>query len=292
MLKTMLKKIGVTVATTAILLGSAALPTFAQGNNQNGTQLYKVNLSAMNNSGVHSKAFLSLTGDQLNVKLYATGLEDGKEHLQHIHGKVDGSMAVCPAASADTDSDGTVDLAEGLPFYGPILESLTPFPTTMTEVYNQTFTVNTSDPTKNVLPLENREIVLHGKTVVAGEDKTFNNGGAGYDVTLPIACGHINRIGGFGMGNGNGMGQGSNGSSIGIIGNGAGSQNRVNIQSSNNVRVSQSNDSRITNDVNSNTNTGNNRSSFNTGGFTFLQSGDAMSSIMIRNSGNTNILSH
>ncbi len=95
-----------------------------------------------------------------------------------------GSNAVCPAQSANTDNDGTVSLLEGLPFYGPILESLTPFPTTSTEVYNQTFTVNTSDPAKNVLPLENREIVLHGMTVAAGQDMFNNNGAAGYDPSL------------------------------------------------------------------------------------------------------------
>ncbi|CAN5193765.1 hypothetical protein BH09PAT1_BH09PAT1_3070 [soil metagenome] len=300
MTTTIFKKVSVTVASIAILAASTVGATFAQGNanaqnnqsNQNMTQMYQVRLSPLNNSGVRSHAQLKLTGNQLNVRLYASGLEGGKEHLQHIHGKVDGSSSVCPGPGADTDTDGTVDLMEGLPFYGPILQSLTPFPTTETEVYNQTFTVDTSDPTKNVLPLENREIVLHGKTVKAGEDKTFNNGGAGYDVTLPIACGHIVRIGN-GMGNGsgsNGNNQSQNGTGINISGNGRGSRQDVDISSFNTTHVMQSNDTRVNNNVDSNLNTGNNHANDNLNGNTRINSGDAMSWIKISNMGGMNML--
>lgn len=289
MKSTIMKKIGASVATLALMIGVSGGTAFAQGNT--GIQFFTSVISPLNNSGARGFARLALNGDKLNVRLFASGLEAGQEHLQHIHGKVDGSNAVCPAQTADTDSDGTVDLLEGLPFYGPILETLTPFPTTSTEVYNQTFTVNTSDPAKNVLPLENREIVLHGMTVKAGQDKTFNNGGAGYDVTLPIACGHINRVGGSGIGVGQGVNLGL-GTSIGILGNGAGSQNTVNVSSSNSTRVSQMNGMRVENDVHSRVNTGNNKSSFNTGGFTGISTGGASSNTSINTSGNINMLNH
>ncbi len=286
---TIIKKIGASVATLALMIGVSGGTAFAQGNT--GTQFFTSVISPMNNSNARGFARLAMNGDQLNVRLFASGMEANQQHLQHIHGKLDGSNAVCPLPTADTDNDGTVSLIEGNPFYGPILESLTPFPTTSTEVYNQTFTVNTSDPAKNVLPLERREIVLHGMTVAAGQDMFNNNGAAGYDVTLPIACGHINPTGGSGIGLGQGVNLGL-GTSIGILGNGAGSHNSVNVSSSNSTRVSQNNNLSIENDVNSTVNTGSNHVRGNTGGFTGINSGSASSATSIINRGNTNMLSH
>lgn len=41
----------------------------------------------------------------------------------------------------------------------------------------------------DVLPVANREIVLHDMTVVANQD--LQHPSAGYDASLPVACGHI-----------------------------------------------------------------------------------------------------
>ncbi|MGI0060057.1 MAG: hypothetical protein ACREBJ_09845 [Nitrosotalea sp.] len=292
-MKTLFKKLSVLVATVALLVGVGVTPIFAQGNqsNQNMNETYRVNLSPLNNSGVHGFAMIHQTGDQYTVNMHAWGLEPNQTHVQHIHGMTDGSNGSCPTMAQNTDNDSTISLAEGLTTYGPILQPLTPFQMTGTngmETYTQSFTVNSSDPTMDVMPLGNREIVIHGMTVAANAD--LSNPAAGYDATLPVACGHIIPMSGNGQGNGNGQGQ--NGSSVSISGNGFDSRNHVNVNSSNTSRVAQNNDTNVSNNVHSNANTGNNHSSFNTGGDTFSQSGSAMNTTSIFNGGGANMLNH
>ncbi|MBC5772612.1 hypothetical protein H8S95_00925 [Pontibacter sp. KCTC 32443] len=142
------------------------------------TQTYTANIMSLNDSGVNGTATLTLEGNQLTVHIMATGLEPGMVHPQHMHGFTDDNRnAVCPPMSADTDGDGLVELGEGVPFYGPVLLDLAPFPTAPdgSVNYTQTFTVSAG-----ILPLQNNVIVLHGMTV-DGE----------YWPTLPVACGAI-----------------------------------------------------------------------------------------------------
>ncbi|GAB3196811.1 hypothetical protein ABID22_003482 [Pontibacter aydingkolensis] len=139
---------------------------------------YTADIMSLNGSGVMGTATLTLKGDMLTVNIMASGLEPNQPHPQHIHGFMDSNKnAVCPPMSADTDNDGLIELAEGAPFYGPILLSLTPFPTAPdgTINYTKTFPV-----TAGMLPLQNNVIVLHGMTV-----------GNTYWPTLPVACGAI-----------------------------------------------------------------------------------------------------
>ncbi len=46
-------------------------------------------------------------------------------HVQHIHGNAQGT---CPTSASDTNHDGFVSVAEGLPSYGPILTTLSVAP--------------------------------------------------------------------------------------------------------------------------------------------------------------------
>ncbi|GHA78590.1 CHRD domain-containing protein [Pontibacter akesuensis] len=149
-----------------------------QSKSFNLNKVYTVNLNELNNSGVSGTATLTLMGDKLEVHIQASGLEPNKLHPQHIHGFVENNRnATCPDMSSDMDGDGLIELAEGLPSYGPVLLSLTPFPTAPdgTIDYKQTF-----DMTADLRPLQNRVIVLHGMTV-DGE----------YLATLPVACGMV-----------------------------------------------------------------------------------------------------
>jgi len=142
------------------------------------TTKYHVTLAPLNNSGVKGFVTLTLRGDQLTVKVQARNLVPGQQHMQHIHGLVSGT-ATCPTPAADTDHDGIVSLAEGLPFYGAVLQPLTPYPNANAGgnvSYSETLTVNTS----TLGALETRTVVLHGLTV-AGT----------YDMTVPVACGQI-----------------------------------------------------------------------------------------------------
>lgn len=188
-----IKKLAFTAASIAIL---AASPTMAfagdYSSQPSDIATYRVKLDALNNSGVNGFATIKQTGNQYTVDLQAWGLEPNQMHLQHIHGLVDGSNSACPTMAQNIDGDATISLAEGLTTYGPIIQSLDPIDTTGADgkkSYNQTFTIDQSDPAKNVTPLANREIVLHGLTVAANAD--LSNPAAGYDVTLPVACGHI-----------------------------------------------------------------------------------------------------
>lgn len=152
----------------------------AKSNNSlNLTKEYRAVLSSLNNSGASGIATLMLDGDKLTVTIEAMGLEANKVHPQHIHGFVENNRnSTCPTMAADTNGDGLVDLIEGLPSYGPVILNLTPTPTADASgrvMYTQTFTIS-----KDLLPLQNRAIVLHGLTV----DGT-------YWPTLPVACGQI-----------------------------------------------------------------------------------------------------
>ena len=56
------------------------------------------------------------------MHLRADGLDDGI-HVAHIHG-IRQALNECPTLAMDTDGNGLVDFAEGLPAYGPVQVTL------------------------------------------------------------------------------------------------------------------------------------------------------------------------
>src|SRR5690606_32998735 len=72
--------------------------------------------------GGNGTVTISQRGTNLTVHLQAAGLDDGR-HLAHIHGVQDVDN-VCPDSSFDADGDGLVNIAEGLPAYGPVQVTL------------------------------------------------------------------------------------------------------------------------------------------------------------------------
>ena len=151
-------------------------------------------------------AYFTLAADMLTVRVVASGLEAGMVHPQHIHGKSSMGVAVestVPPPSADTDGDGFVELAEGVPFYGPVLLSLTSppggvlsdFPTAPGGTINFTQQYDISG-LGTLLPLDRRVYVLHGLTVGTQGAGTPGevNGEAGYKAVLPIAAGEIQPV--------------------------------------------------------------------------------------------------
>lgn len=159
-----------------------------RGSQSRGAQVHQVDLDALNDSGVHGKATLILRGDQLRVVVRAKGLTPGMVHPQHIHGLSGDTNGVCPPESAQDniagvpeeamDPDEFISLEEGAPFYGPVLQQLTPFPTANQAgvvTYSQSFTVD-----GDLLDLSDEVVVLHGRFL-----------GEQYAATLPVACGEI-----------------------------------------------------------------------------------------------------
>lgn len=126
----------------------------------NRAQVYTVTFGQTAGSGVSGKATLVLKGTQLFVRINASGLEAGKQHMAHIHGVTTGNTT-----------------CTGDP--GAVLLPLTPYETANNGgnlSYTNTFTV---DPAA-LGALDRLTINLHGKTV---------NGA--YDAAAIVACGEI-----------------------------------------------------------------------------------------------------
>jgi len=146
-----------------------------------GAQVHKVRLTELNDSGVTGKAVLVQKDGSLRVKLQARDLVPDMLHPQHIHGLAGSNNGTCPPPSA-AGGDGVLTLADGLPFYGPVLQPLTQspmddFPTADNGKinYRETFAVD-----GDLADLSDEVIVVHGG-YVDGE----------YVATLPVACGEI-----------------------------------------------------------------------------------------------------
>ena len=114
----------------AIVLGSLALAattaSATSGDGGYGTKgkTVRAELDPLNNSGVTGAARVTVKGKQLRVKYHAAGLLAGMPHAAHIHY---GAQAAheCPTVADDTNHDHRLNVAEGLPQYGPIAVSLT-----------------------------------------------------------------------------------------------------------------------------------------------------------------------
>ena len=145
----------------------------ASGKTPGSTQArhFVVSLAQLNGSGVSGTGTLLLNGTKLQVKLRISGLEANQSHQMAIRGLSSGA-ASCPAATADTNKDGTISLSEGLPVFGDVLLGLDPATLAST---GWSTTVQSA-----LSPLQTRTIVVLGKTV-----------GGTYDATLPVACGTI-----------------------------------------------------------------------------------------------------
>lgn len=178
--------------------------------------LFTANFTPLNSSGVTGTANLKLDNNLLTVSIHATGLEPGQVHPQHIHGLFDASGAPAdsrtPTLANDTDGDGFIELAEGAVTYGPVIIPLTSpaggalanFPVAsstgvidFTQTYdltNATTFGGTGFSAADLMPLNFREIVLHGMTVTAADGVGTSgevDGTAGYKAVLPVASAEI-----------------------------------------------------------------------------------------------------
>ncbi len=152
-----------------------------------GAEVYEVAFEELNESGVSGTVQLTLINDLLKVTVDLSGLEADQIHPMHLHGFSDGTDAMCPTDDLDTDENGYVDLAEGVPAYGPVI---VPFGAPMADengdlMFSGSFIVDTT----MLGNLMDNVVVVHGLTAdLDGE----GDGEAEYVATLPVGCADIN----------------------------------------------------------------------------------------------------
>lgn len=153
----------------------------ANRDNAPSVQVYRVDFDELNNSGVKAQATLQVLDGNLVVTLDAVGRVPQHIHPQHIHGFTTKASS-CPTAANDTNHDGIITFAEGLPAFGPVQVDLQPYPTPTNTAgathYHVTFIASQVpfDPSE----LTQKTMVLHGDFV-----------GGSYDASLPVACGPV-----------------------------------------------------------------------------------------------------
>jgi Ca2+-binding RTX toxin-like protein len=181
-------------------------------------EIFRADLQALNNSGISGYVELARQGDRLTVQVKAEGVEPNQIHIQHVHGRIgeDGEAreSNVPGEAFDTDGDGFVELAEGIPSYGPILLNLSSpqgagldgFPTAPDGKvdFEQTYDLSSTSGfgmglgSANLLPFELREFVIHGLTVDGSKGAGTSgevDGTAGYKLVLPAASGEFEAVG-------------------------------------------------------------------------------------------------
>lgn len=179
-------------------------------------ETYVAKLTPLNSrvAGHHAVGDLRLTvsGDTVTIDLEARGLPPGMTHMAHLHGYVSGKNAACPSASADTNHDGVIDLAETEPTAGVTMIPLNAVPAELTiaddsypraskdgqmtykqQVSLRALTQNMAGAFDGAAPdLAKRVIFVHGIEAATPLPHTVASlPGVPAQVTLPIACGKL-----------------------------------------------------------------------------------------------------
>lgn len=203
-------------AAVALAATTMASPATAQDHSHGEPGQYSIALEPLNDSGVTGTAVLTLADDgSLEITIEADGLAAGLPHAQHIHGDTDLTNDFsCPGPDADTDGDGFVNVAEGLPHYGNIHISLTTEGDTTPDSALAVDRMPTADQDSRVsyirnlaadqLPdgtaaaIRNLHVVLHGMDINGNEEYDFDANGESeldpeipFEATVPAACGII-----------------------------------------------------------------------------------------------------
>lgn len=171
-----------------------------------GGSVYTANLSELNGSGAGGTVTVELNDDasQATITMNSTGLAAGLPHAQHIHGELT-TANQCPTADADSDGDGVVTVAEGIPSYGGIQVSLTTSGDTSadsglaverypvgSESYSRT--IDISEDVSGALA--DLHVVVHGvdengNGEYDGEARSSLDDSLPREATLPASCGQL-----------------------------------------------------------------------------------------------------
>ncbi|MFO1507255.1 MAG: hypothetical protein U1F23_09365 [Lysobacterales bacterium] len=191
-------------------LGIAAGPEHAE---------YVAHLHAMNTTAAHAKttgtAQFNISGDTLTIHVSVRGAPPDMVHWQHFHGFADGKAATCPTAADDANHDGIVDLIETGKTAGTTMVPFIAEPATMDVAhgtypkadakgdyaYEAKVSLKALDAAFDKafpgqkLDLDKRVVFIHGVAADAKLPATVASlGTIPAQVTLPIACGQIERV--------------------------------------------------------------------------------------------------
>ena len=180
---------------------------------------YVAHLHPLNSKSVGSdtagEARFTIKGDKLTISLDVKGAPPGMMHLQHFHGFKDNRQATCATAAADVNHDGIVDLIETEPMSGTTMVPFQGNPVNMkiaTDTYPKAAADGSYHYTKTVslkaltaafsktfndanLDFDKRVVYIHGIPADAKLPSSVASlGKIPGQVTLPIACGKIERV--------------------------------------------------------------------------------------------------
>ena len=205
----------------AAAAGVPAVSAGAQTTGANGqsSAIYVAHLQPMNSSITGRKATgearFTVKGNTLTITVNMQGVPPGMMHWQHFHGFKDNRDATCPTQAADANHDGIIDLIETGPTSS---ETMVPFngdPAAMQVAsntypkasakgayeYHATVSLKAMDAgfakafgDRN-LDLDRRVVFIHGVPPATKLPASVASlGTIPAQVTLPIACGKIERV--------------------------------------------------------------------------------------------------
>jgi hypothetical protein len=174
-------------------------------------QLHPMNVKATGHRTTGEAGF-TVNGDSLTISVKVKDAAPGLIHWQHFHGFEDNRDARCAAQSADKNRDGIVDLIETEPASGTTMVPFIDDPVSMNVAegtYPKASAAGTYEYRRTVslkalsaafgkafdgskLDLNRRVVLIHG-TANTLPASVASLGPIPAQVTLPIACGTIER---------------------------------------------------------------------------------------------------
>lgn len=176
--------------------------------------LYPLN-SQVTKTATRGEARFTVNGDQLVIDIRVHGAPPNTVHWQHFHGFADGEQAACPASGSDANQDGIIDLIETGRVAGTTMVPFIAQPASMDVAHgtypsadargNYHYHETVSLPALQAafakafpgqqLDLSKRVVFIHGVPASTSLPSSVASlGPIPAQVTLPIACGQIERV--------------------------------------------------------------------------------------------------
>lgn len=222
-MKVVLRKMA--VAAVVGVMGFAASAMAQSGGAGSGASggaetVYVAQLQPLNTSVTGSEttgeARFTISGDTLTISIKVTGAPPNTVHWQHFHGFKDGQAATCATTADDANGDGIVDLIETGKASGTTMVPFDTDPVAMDVAhgtypkadangsyeYKETVSLKALEAAfgkafpGQKLDLDKRVVYIHGVPADTNLPASVASlGTIPAQVTIPIACGEIERVG-------------------------------------------------------------------------------------------------